>query len=159
MEIFLYLSFLIIQTSWTNLYSIIFIKLKLKIIHWLYKFSSFYKITPLSTLRKGGSKVGERKRVLCWSILIISLCWQDKPDVNDDESYFFRVTEAIFVGWFTLEYLIRFLVAPDKVTRNKHSVSNNANNRWLCIRVGWFIKAKVVAPDKETMKQVFNDLQ
>ena len=52
--------------------------------------------------------------------------------MNDDESYFFRVTEAIFVGWFTLEYLIRFLVAPDKVTRNKHSVSNN---RWLCIRV------------------------
>jgi hypothetical protein len=35
--------------------------------------------------------------------------------VTDDESYFFRVTEAIFVGWFTLEYIIRFLVAPDKV--------------------------------------------
>ncbi len=42
---------------------------------------------------------------------------QDKPDVNEDESYFFRVTEAIFVGWFTLEYIIRFLVAPDKVKK------------------------------------------
>jgi hypothetical protein len=37
--------------------------------------------------------------------------------VNEDESYFFRVTEAIFVGWFTLEYIIRFLVAPDKVKK------------------------------------------
>ncbi len=37
--------------------------------------------------------------------------------MNEDESYFFRVTEAIFVGWFTLEYIIRFLVAPDKVKK------------------------------------------
>jgi hypothetical protein len=40
--------------------------------------------------------------------------------VNEDESYFFRVTEAIFVGWFTLEYIIRFLVAPDKVIKTVH---------------------------------------
>jgi hypothetical protein len=40
--------------------------------------------------------------------------------VNEDESYFFRVTEAIFVGWFTLEYIIRFLVAPDKVKKTVH---------------------------------------
>ena len=32
-----------------------------------------------------------------------------------EENYFFRVTEAIFVGWFTLEYLIRFIVSPYKV--------------------------------------------
>merc|ERR1719347_871602 len=32
-----------------------------------------------------------------------------------EEIYFFRLTEAIFVGWFTLEYLIRFIVAPYKV--------------------------------------------
>jgi len=32
----------------------------------------------------------------------------------EEENYFFRVTEAIFVGWFTLEYLIRFIVSPYK---------------------------------------------
>ena len=34
---------------------------------------------------------------------------------TEEEIYFFRVTEAIFVGWFTFEYIIRFIVAPHKV--------------------------------------------
>ena len=38
----------------------------------LYKCSSIYKIIPLSTQRKGWSS--KRRRVLCWSIYIISLC-------------------------------------------------------------------------------------
>jgi len=33
---------------------------------------------------------------------------------TEEENYFFRVTEAIFVGWFTLEFLIRFVVSPSK---------------------------------------------
>ena len=34
---------------------------------------------------------------------------------REEENFFFRVTEAIFVGWFTLEFLIRFVVSPSKV--------------------------------------------
>ncbi len=33
---------------------------------------------------------------------------------DDDEHYFFSVAEAIFVGWFTFEYMIRFVAAPRK---------------------------------------------
>ena len=38
---------------------------------------------------------------------------------EDVETYFFRVTEAVFVGWFTLEYTVRFLVSPIKVRFGK----------------------------------------
>ena len=33
---------------------------------------------------------------------------------DDDEHYAFSVAEAIFVGWFTFEYIIRFIAAPQK---------------------------------------------
>ena len=33
---------------------------------------------------------------------------------GDDEHYAFSVAEAIFVGWFTFEYIIRFIAAPQK---------------------------------------------
>ena len=33
---------------------------------------------------------------------------------EDDEHYAFSVAEAIFVGWFTFEYIIRFVAAPQK---------------------------------------------
>ena len=42
---------------------------------------------------------------------------QENTDTDDDEdNLFLRITEAIFVGWFTLEYLIRFAVSPHKVS-------------------------------------------
>ena len=33
---------------------------------------------------------------------------------DDDEHYAFSVAEAIFVGWFTFEYIIRLIAAPQK---------------------------------------------
>ena len=39
---------------------------------------------------------------------------QVRTDNNEDELLFFRVAEGIFVGWFTLEYLVRYVVAPQK---------------------------------------------
>ena len=50
------------------------------------------------------------------SILIIGF-FQIEPE-DGDEIYFFQVSEAIFVGWFTLEYITRFLIAPKKVQKN-----------------------------------------
>ena len=31
-----------------------------------------------------------------------------------EEVYFFEVAEAVFVGWFSFEYIIRFVAAPQK---------------------------------------------
>ena len=31
-----------------------------------------------------------------------------------EEAYFFEVAEAVFVGWFSFEYIIRFVAAPQK---------------------------------------------
>ena len=46
----------------------------------------------------------------------IFLIFQEISEAGvEEENYFFRTTEAIFVGWFTLEYLIRFVVSPSKV--------------------------------------------
>ena len=42
---------------------------------------------------------------------------QVRTDSNGElleELLFFRVAEGIFVGWFTLEYLVRYVVAPQK---------------------------------------------
>merc|ERR1719483_868637 len=38
----------------------------------------------------------------------------ETEESSEEENYFFRVTEAIFVGWFTLEFLIRFVISPSK---------------------------------------------
>ena len=54
---------------------------------------------------------------------------------TDEENYFFRVTEAIFVGWFTLEYLIRFIVSPYKVGLRCELCSNAPVSINFCI---WF---------------------
>ena len=31
------------------------------------------------------------------------------------EEDFFEIAEAVFVGWFTFEYVIRFIAAPQKI--------------------------------------------
>ena len=33
-----------------------------------------------------------------------------------EEENFFEIAEAVFVGWFTFEYVIRFIAAPHKLT-------------------------------------------
>ena len=32
-----------------------------------------------------------------------------------EEDNFFEIAEAVFVGWFTFEYVIRFIAAPHKL--------------------------------------------
>ena len=33
---------------------------------------------------------------------------------DSDAEYFFEIAEAVFVGWFTFEYVVRFIAAPRK---------------------------------------------
>ena len=47
-------------------------------------------------------------------VIIIISVKQVRTENNEDELLFFRVAEGIFVGYFTLEYLIRYLVSPQK---------------------------------------------
>ena len=35
--------------------------------------------------------------------------------IFSEEEYFFEIAEAVFVGWFTFEYVIRFIAAPRKM--------------------------------------------
>ena len=43
------------------------------------------------------------------------LVTQVKTGENEDEWLFFSVAEGIFVVFFTLEYLVRLIVSPQKV--------------------------------------------
>ena len=63
--------------------------------------------------------------LLCIKCLILNndLIDQDteSPDrvdaVDTNESYFFGVMETIFVGWFTFIFVVRLILAPDKVSK------------------------------------------
>ena len=33
----------------------------------------------------------------------------------EEEEYFFEVAEAVFVGWFSFEYVIRLIASPRKI--------------------------------------------
>ena len=46
---------------------------------------------------------------------LYSVLQEDTDTEGEEENLFLKITEAIFVGWFTLEYLIRFAVSPHKV--------------------------------------------
>lgn len=39
----------------------------------------------------------------------------DFTNIFPEEEYFFEIAEAVFVGWFTFEYVIRFIAAPRKM--------------------------------------------
>ena len=47
---------------------------------------------------------------------------------EEDESYFFGVMETIFVGWFTFIFIVRFLMAPDKVGLKREDQTKQRNH-------------------------------
>ena len=60
-------------------------------------------------------------------IIYFDLVAQEDTDTEgEEENLFLKITEAIFVGWFTLEYLIRFVVSPHKVRMS--SLSDHHSN-------------------------------
>ena len=40
-----------------------------------------------------------------------------------EEEDFFEIAEAVFVGWFTFEYVIRFIAAPYKLRYSSDVIS------------------------------------
>jgi len=62
--------------------------------------------------------------VSCIFVVVSTLCLifstlpafqpQEGSDEISREEYFFEVAEAVFVGWFSFEYVIRFIAAPRK---------------------------------------------
>ena len=47
--------------------------------------------------------------------ILSSLNSKSIVNVFSEEEYFFEIAEAVFVGWFTFEYVIRFIAAPRKM--------------------------------------------
>ena len=39
---------------------------------------------------------------------------EQKSSSNEEEHFIFSISEAVFVGWFTFEYIIRYIAAPQK---------------------------------------------
>ena len=39
---------------------------------------------------------------------------KNKKTYFSGEEYFFEIAEAVFVGWFSFEYVVRFIAAPHK---------------------------------------------
>merc|ERR550532_2016511 len=62
--------------------------------------------------------------VSCLFVIVSTLClifstlpqFQEKTDTGEisREEYFFEIAEAVFVGWFSFEYVVRFIAAPHK---------------------------------------------
>ena len=56
--------------------------------------------------------------MICVTFLVVKNNYIADDYANEyftEEEYFFEIAEAVFVGWFTFEYVIRFLAAPEKL--------------------------------------------
>ena len=48
------------------------------------------------------------------SIIVIDIIAITSSLSSPEEENFFEIAEAVFVGWFTFEYVVRFIAAPRK---------------------------------------------
>ena len=54
-----------------------------------------------------------RRKNITWDVSFLKSLNDYKWSFSEEE-YFFEVAEAVFVGWFSFEYVIRFVAAPQK---------------------------------------------
>ena len=75
-----------------------------------------YVSSPLIKKKLGGnvSKKPPSLIIFSFSSHKISLVNLVFYPIFAEEENFFEIAEAVFVGWFTFEYVVRFIAAPRK---------------------------------------------